>query len=89
MEQYTMLDYTGYEEYLLDSNVYFIGFCRAFIFADGDGATVIKHDHSYGGTEDLFVIAYLYDRKIQRADIYGWLTTREVLNRLEELKNRE
>lgn len=87
--EYTMLNYEGYEEYLLDSNVYLNGFCYEFIFDNGYGASVIKHDYSYGGKNDLFEVAYLYDREIQNDDIYGWLTNREVLNRLEELKNRK
>ena len=89
---YTLLDYTGFEEYLIDSNVYCNGYAYTFKFDNEYGASVIKHDYSYGGTYDLFELAVLnkygkiiYDTEITD-DVIGDLTNEEVLILLERIK---
>ena len=89
---YTLLDYTGFEKYLIDSNVYCNGYAYTFKFKNGYGASVIKHDYSYGGSLDLFELAVLneydkitYDTEITD-DVIGDLTNEEVLILLERIK---
>lgn len=90
---YTMLNYEGYENYFVDSNVYCNGYAYEFKFDNGYGASVIKHDYSYGGKSDLFELAVLDSAKkiIYNTDItddvIGWLTNEDVLDLLEQIKN--
>ena len=69
--KYTKLKYDGFEEYLLEANdTKFLGYEElhyVFKFKNGYGASVIKNDRSYGGTEDLFVLSV-----IKFTDDYNW-----------------
>jgi hypothetical protein len=66
-------------------------------FANGYGASVVKHNFSYGGKERLYELAVIegdedvwaitYDSGIT-GDVLGWLTKQAVehyLNKIEEL----
>ena len=90
---YTMLNYEGFEQWLVDSNVYCNGFCYEFQFDNGYGASVIKHDYSYGHANDLFELAVLdedgnitYETYITE-DVIGWLDNDEVLDYLNQIQN--
>lgn len=83
--EYTLLNYEGFEQYLVDSNVYCNGFCYEFQFENNYGASVIKHNYSYGNENDLFELAVLdndgkltFDTSITN-DVLGWLTNEEVI----------
>lgn len=61
--KYTKLKYDEFEEYLLEAtSAKFQGNERLryiFKFKNGYGASVIKNDRSYEGTEDLFELAVI------------------------------
>lgn len=67
-----------------------------FKFDNGFGASVIKHEFSYGFEDDLFELAVLewtgeyhaitYDTPITD-DVIGYLTNDEVMNYLYQIKN--
>ena len=83
--EYTLLNYEGFEQYLIDSNVYCDGYCYEFQFENNYGASVIKHSFSYGNEQDLFELAVLNDREITydtdiTNDVVGWLTNEEVID---------
>ena len=85
MMEYTLLNYEGFEQYLLDSNVFCDGYCYEFQFENNYGASVIKHSFSYGNEQDLFELAVLNDREITydtdiANDVIGWLTNEEVID---------
>lgn len=88
---YTKLDYTGYENQLAKSGEYLNGYYWSFMFPNGYGASVIKHDGSYGHQDDLFELAVLkdgeglcYDTPIT-GDVIGWLDNQEVLDLLKKI----
>ena len=95
------LNYEGFEQYLVereDRNM-MNGVQYIFKFENHYGASVIKHDGSYGRDEDLWelaVIKYETDRDKWHLnygteitdDVIGWLTdegVRDLLKRIKEL----
>lgn len=62
-------------------------------FDNGYGASVVKHEYSYGGKENLYELAVLYDGDIHydnpvaNGDVRGYLTENEVTNLLIEIQN--
>lgn len=70
-------------------------YCR-IMFENGFGASIVKHDFSYGGRDGLYEIAVLDD--IEGGPIYytsvtddvlGYLTKEDVETHLNEIKNLE
>ena len=61
MNYWTPLNYEGFEQYLMKKSThkYFGGFQYEFQFDNGFGASVIKHDESYGNVDDLFELGVL------------------------------
>lgn len=64
-------------------------------FKNGYGASIVKHERSYGGNEGLYELAVLkndricYDTEITQ-DVLGWLSEAQVedtLNRIQNLPN--
>ena len=61
-------------------------------FQNGYGASVVKHDFSYGGKEGLYELAVLfeneihYDNPVAEGDVRGYLTEEEVSKLLIELQ---
>lgn len=60
------------------------GVQKVYKFPNGYGASVIKHNHSYGGSQGLWELAVLgkdgelnYETPIT-SDVIGWLTDEEV-----------
>jgi hypothetical protein len=91
---YTPLNYEGFEQYLIKegSHIGYGGLAYEFKFDNNYGASVIKHDCSYGNVDDLFELAVLYDGQITydtdfTQDVIGWLTQDEVIEFLEHIKN--
>ncbi len=88
--EYTKLNYTGFEQNLTSETTFFGGFCYRFGFPNGYGASVIKHDGSYGHEDDLFELGVLkgddlcYDTPITD-DVVGYLTNQEVLDLLKDI----
>lgn len=66
-----------------------------FYFPNGFGASVVKHEHSYGSDEDLFELAVItgtgddwylcYETPITD-DVLGWLTNEDVMEKVREIK---
>ena len=93
--KYTKLNYEGFEQYLIsEGGNFFGGYAYEFKFENNYGASIIKHNFSYGHEDDLFELAVLYDSKITYSteitgDVLGYLDNDEVLailNQIKELK---
>ena len=91
---YTALNYEGFEQYLTKegSHIGYGGFVYEFKFDNNYGASVVKHDCSYGNVDDLFELAVLYNGQITydsdlTQDVIGWLTQDEVIGHLEYIRN--
>ena len=92
----TELNYEGYEEYLVAESFDHFGveaLMYTFEFDNEYGASVIKHQHSYGSEEDLFELAVLYnDRVVYDTDIpavSGYLNNDEVIDLMEQIMDLE
>jgi hypothetical protein len=88
MNHWTPLNYEGFEQHLMKKSTHkhFGGFQYEFQFDNGFGASVIKHNESYGNVDDLFELAVLnedgeitYDTYIAD-NVIGWLTNEEVID---------
>ena len=86
-------------QYHIETNgTIFNGVQKVYKFPNGYGASVIKHDHSYGGSEGLWELAVLgtdgeltYETPIT-SDVIGWLTDEDVdglLSQINELPSEE
>jgi hypothetical protein len=92
--RYTELNYNGFEEYLIREGVCLMlsGLQYEFEFPNGYGASVVKHNISYGNEDDLFELAVTdggslcYTTHITD-DVIGWLNNEGVLRYLDEIKN--
>lgn len=68
-----------------------MGSQRIYKFSNGYGASVVRHERSYGGREGLFELAVLdsdgnicYDTAIT-SDVIGWLTMIQVDDLLDDI----
>ena len=92
------LNYEGYEDNLVGrfDRPEIGGVQYRFRFENNYGASIVKHDYSYGRDDDLWelgVISYRgndwdldYDTDIT-GDVIGWLTDEEVRNLLQRIKD--
>lgn len=90
------LNYEGFDAYLVKKQPKFDGVLYQFRFENDYGASVIKHEYSYGSNEDLWELAVLiwrgddckldYDTDIT-ADVEGYLTDEDVRNLLQRIKD--
>ena len=60
-------------------------------FPNGYGASIIKSPYSYGGAQDLYELAVLYDNMINydteiTNDVLGYLTSEDVTKLLERIE---
>ena len=60
-------------------------------FPNGYGASIIKSPHSYGGSQDLYELAVLYDNMITydteiTDDVLGYLKPEDVTKLLERIE---
>lgn len=97
------LNYEGFENYLLhrETHAMMHGVQYLFRFENDYGASVIKHDGSYGHREDLWELAVLWfsgpcinDRGICYTtpitdDVIGWQTDKEIRDLLQRIKELE
>ena len=67
--------------------------CRIH-FENGFGASVIRHEHTYGGKDGLYELAVLdadgeihYDNVVANGDVRGYLTEDSVTTLLAEIQN--
>jgi hypothetical protein len=95
-EKYTPLVYlTDDYDFELDCKAVFDisdGMGYRFYFDNGYGASVIKHEFSYGSENDLFEVAELIQGKHgyvlnDKVDIVGYLDNDEVLELLDQIKH--
>lgn len=86
------------KEYLFKENTHLGGIHKVYKFPNGFGASVIMNSFSYGGRERLWELAMIkfidndnyelfYDDEITNGDVLGYLTTVEVEETLEKIKN--
>ena len=95
--KYTTLNYEGYEQYLIAESFDHFGveaLMYTFEFDNEYGASVIKHQHSYGSEEDLFELAILYNDRVVydteiASDVIGYLNNDEVIDLLKQIKELE
>jgi len=88
-----MLDSWGkYRDFLQDTKYINDGVQHVYKFENGYGASVVKHDYSYGGKSGLWEIAVLdsddelcYHTPITQ-DVIGYLAWKKVELYLEEIK---
>jgi hypothetical protein len=79
-------------DYLIHTKIKFNGTVDTYLFENGFGASVVRHDFSYGGREGLFELAVLnngeicYDSGITE-DVLGYLTSEDVDKYLKQIKN--
>ena len=84
-------------EYLKETNYPHDGVQHVYEFPNGYGASVIKHDYSYGGKDGLWELAVLnfdLDKKGQidynsgiTGDVIGYLSWKNVETYLTEIKD--
>lgn len=95
MNYWTPLNYEGFEQHLMKKSTHkhFGGFQYEFQFDNGFGASVIKHNESYGNVDDLFELAVLneygeitYDTYIAD-NVIGWLTNEEVIECFKQIQS--
>ena len=61
------------------------GYIEKFIFLNGWGASVARHNESYGGSEGLYELAEINPEGHILGDVKGWLTFAEVDTYLREI----
>ena len=93
--------YTGEHEqmnikkiHLVETNKVHNGVQKIYSFPNGYGASVIKHDFSYGGPEGKWELAVLKDDELCystgiTSDVMGYLNDPQVDNILRQIANLE
>ena len=79
-------------EYLIETNKHMDGIQKVYQFPNGYGASVIKHDYSYGGKSGLWELAVLNEGELDYStditeDVIGHLAWEQVEKLLESIKN--
>ena len=75
------------------SDTFYNGVKTRIYFENGFGASIVKHDYSYGGKDGLYELAVLfddeihYDNPVAAGDVRGYLTEEEVSKLLIEIQN--
>jgi hypothetical protein len=91
---WTPLNYEGYEEYLIHKGTHsgYGGYQYGFMFENGYGLLVCKHDCTWGNVDDLFEIAtidtngdLILIEEVGKEAI-GWLTNEEVIEYFERIR---
>lgn len=87
MKTFSDLKFESMSDYHLN------GIKSRIYFDNGYGASVVKHENSYGGKEGLYELAVLYDNDIHydnpvaNGDVRGYLTEEEVSELLKQIQN--
>ena len=61
-------------------------------FENGWGASVVKHDYSYGGKEGLYELAVIkdgglhYDNPVANGDVLGYLDEDDITHALKQIQ---
>lgn len=82
-----------FREYLKNTDYPYDGVQHVYAFPNGYGASVIKHDYSYGGKKGLWELAVLKDDELCYTtpiteDVIGhlaWDTVEDILTEIQEL----
>ena len=92
MRKYIMKTNNPLKEYLLEQNEMLNGIQKKYLFDNGYGASVIRHDGSYGVKEGLWELAVLgldgeldYSTKIT-SDVLPRLSWRQVHSTLRQIQ---
>ena len=72
------------------------GIMSRIMFDNGWGASVVRHDHSYGGKDGKYELAVLdsngdlhYDNEVAMGDVQGYLDEEEVTYLLKAIQEYE
>ncbi len=81
-----------FREFLSDTDYINNGVQHKYAFPNGYGASVVKHDFSYGGKNGLWELAVLNEGELDYStvithDVIGHLSWKEVEKVLENIKN--
>jgi hypothetical protein len=81
-----------FREFLSDTDYINNGVQHKYAFPNGYGASVVKHDFSYGGKNGLWELAVLNEGELDFStvithDVIGHLSWKEVEKVLENIKN--
>lgn len=85
----------GHDDFLVSTGSLLGGTQHIFKFPNGYGASVVRHQYSYGGPEGRFEVAVLDDNGIIdcstpiTSDVLGWLEPDDVSEFLDQIKNLE
>lgn len=87
------LNYEGFEDYLLYCLSVMDGVQYIFLFPNYYGASVVKYSFSYGCKGDLWEIAPVkFDKSLGMelvGDVEGYLTDKQIRDRLQDIKEWE
>jgi len=82
-----------FREHLKNTNYFLGGLQHKYSFPNGYGASVVKHDYSYGGKDGLWELAVLdaeeeitYHTPITQ-DVIGYLSWKNVEKYLQEIQD--
>ena len=88
----TTTNKTEFGEILFNEHPNGFGVQAIIKYDNGYGASVVKHEYSYGGREGLYEIAVLdkdgelhYDNPVAKGDVLGYLTKEDVSKILEQI----
>lgn len=81
-----------FEQYLVDKYPHNGGIQYKYVFDNKYGASIIKHEFSYGHEEDLWELAVMYKNRLCydtpiTGDVEGYLTDKDVAKLLQEIKD--
>lgn len=74
------------------SDTFYNGVRTRIHFENGFGASIVKHNYSYGGKEGLYELAVLYqneihyDNPVADGDVRGYLTEEDVTELLNQIQ---
>lgn len=74
------------------SDAFYNGVKTRICFENGFGASIVKHDYSYGGKDGLYELAVLfddeihYDNPVAAGDVRGYLSEDEVSDLLIQIQ---
>lgn len=71
-------------EFVQINQTFMNGVKARIFFENGYGASVVKHNYSYGGNDGLYELAVIkdddinYDNPVSKGDVLGYLTEEQV-----------
>ena len=80
-------------EFIEMKDLFYNGVKCKIQFDNGYGASIVRHNYSYGGKEGLYELAVLdqdgklhYDNLVANGDVRGYLTPDEVTDLLKQIQ---